>query len=166
MEWNELSNNFLVNEGMTANKECSFFQKKHYMILKHNYKNLYSYQKTPVCQSWTINCFIFNHTNLKLCKNSTKQTAFQGHIFYNCFCERLQRWSCSRANLFYIWGRSIKMTKEIQEGTSGQILALFFEKLSDEEREHIFSKTVQPPIQPVIQWTLHDTFGDQTISCT
>jgi len=58
------------------------------------------------------------------------------------------------------------MTKEIQEGTSGQILALFFEKLSDEEREHIFSKTVQPPIQPVIQWTLHDTFGDQTISCT
>jgi len=35
---NEISNNFLVNEEMTANKGFSFFQKKQFMILKHNYK--------------------------------------------------------------------------------------------------------------------------------
>ena len=37
---NKISNSFLVNKEMMANKGCSFFQKKYYMILKHNYKNL------------------------------------------------------------------------------------------------------------------------------
>jgi len=160
MEWNELSNNFLVNEGMTANKGNSFFQTKHYMILKHNYKNLKGYHKTPVFQSSvnaTINCSIFNHTNLKLCKNSTKQTVFQGHIFTTASVKGCRDEVAPEPTYFTYEAGQLKWQNTFRKVILDKFLHNFLKKLSDEEREHIFSKIVQPSIQPIIQWTHYMT---------